>query len=1273
MQRYELTEGSSSKFWDVGVEGCDLTVRFGRIGTKGQSKVKRFPEADGARQERDRLILEKTRKGYRPTTGETDATPAPAAIEVPPEAGPVSASAMPEAVQADRAIFSGTSLPTRTRPGPALDPAADWPAFVAAIRDLLDFAPEGADAEAVALAARLDREPPALDAAQARDWLDLLRAACPTMDQRFWGRKLGPRGPATRAAFMHFARWLVARSGIAPLVSLFDQLRPRPTSKYGTMPASVWDIPNSFGVRSALTAAPDADFDAALAACLRLHAEDPDPHLGFWLTSVLADDRAGADHALRAAAMLDRHGTSRLFVRQGYSAMPFIVDLPPSQAASWQADPMHKAILATRDVTAAEVAATMIAVAHAAGESATTSLVWLLRDAIGVDRTIVAKALLDTGAEEGLMALLPFTGAKLVRDALDAADIAFPDRMLPAYLEAMEGKGQAKGGPAYAPRAIALVGRHGAEAARAWAASGGGKLSGRLDRLLADDRPPAPREAWPSILRDPPWRRGAAARGRIALNLAPIPTPFAHEFDAAEAMDDATYGYRAGFIVEGMDRLVERIRETEAEGEAKYTRPIPPPVTPVSAVGTSPEAALEWLDRRLDRDGFGGFFCYIYDSWFTGVTWQPEPLALILWEKTVPLLALSGVRHDQTAAMVVRFGERALPGLVAIVAAEPEDKLPHVLKVDAAALTPIAARAFHRTKRARPAAVAWLRAHPRTAALRLLPDALGAPGPERDAADAALRFLASEPAGRAAFDAAVAAYAAIDPRVPEAVVSGVDSDPLDQVPVKPPKLPPWLVPAALPRPVLLAGGTLPDAAITAFCEMLAFSSPLTPYAGIAPVRAACTPESLDAFALAVFQSWLAAGANVAGEWAMRTLALIGGDACARDLTRQIRAWGQAGLKPRGKAGIAVLAGIGSDAALMNLSALAEKNPLLQLREAARDAIADAAETRGLDAVELADRLSPDLGLDARGGLDLSFGTRHFRVGFDETLRPWLRNADGQRLPALPRATKTDDPELAKQAAKLWAGLKKDAEDAGRLQISRLETMLATGRRIGPDVFQPFFAGHPLIRHLAGRLVWGLYEDRLATTAPRVAFRLAEDLTATDAEDAGLDLDLAALDGVVGLVHPLHLTPGTLAAWTALFADYEIAQPFPQLAREIYAFTPAEAAASATDRFDGVRVAGRRLRGLRSQGWSSDTASEHVCSVQRPTPLGGADLFAVLRFEDGLWHRSGPEGDEVQTLRALTLTETGWGASTAHRFGDLDPVTASEILRTPSLLAATGGE
>ena len=71
--------------------------------------------------------------------------------------------------------------------------------------------------------------------------------------------------------------------------------------------------------------------------------------------------------------------------------------------------------------------------------------------------------------------------------------------------------------------------------------------------------------------------------------------------------------------------------------------------------------------------------------------------------------------------------------------------------------------------------------------------------------------------------------------------------------------------------------------------------------------------------------------------------------------------------------------------------------------------------------------------------------------------------------------------------------------------------------------------------------------------------------------------------------------------------------------------------------------------------------------------GGAGLTAVLRFEDGFWHSPGRDGDGVQTLRSLSLTEDGWRASPRHRLGDLDPVTASEVLRAPSLLAASGAD
>lgn len=65
MQRLECSDGKSNKFWEVEVVGCDLTVRFGRIGTSGQENTKTFVAPDDAIKERDKLIKEKTRKGYQ--------------------------------------------------------------------------------------------------------------------------------------------------------------------------------------------------------------------------------------------------------------------------------------------------------------------------------------------------------------------------------------------------------------------------------------------------------------------------------------------------------------------------------------------------------------------------------------------------------------------------------------------------------------------------------------------------------------------------------------------------------------------------------------------------------------------------------------------------------------------------------------------------------------------------------------------------------------------------------------------------------------------------------------------------------------------------------------------------------------------------------------------------------------------------------------------------------------------------------------------------------
>src|SRR5205085_1169357 len=64
-RRFEFREGHSSKFWEIEVTGTDHTVRFGRIGTSGQSQTKSFSLEAVAQKDAARLIAEKQHKGYR--------------------------------------------------------------------------------------------------------------------------------------------------------------------------------------------------------------------------------------------------------------------------------------------------------------------------------------------------------------------------------------------------------------------------------------------------------------------------------------------------------------------------------------------------------------------------------------------------------------------------------------------------------------------------------------------------------------------------------------------------------------------------------------------------------------------------------------------------------------------------------------------------------------------------------------------------------------------------------------------------------------------------------------------------------------------------------------------------------------------------------------------------------------------------------------------------------------------------------------------------------
>ena len=64
----ELSEdnGSAHKFYETTVDGTDLTVRYGRIGDRGQIKQSSFTTPEKAKSEASKKIGEKVRKGYAP-------------------------------------------------------------------------------------------------------------------------------------------------------------------------------------------------------------------------------------------------------------------------------------------------------------------------------------------------------------------------------------------------------------------------------------------------------------------------------------------------------------------------------------------------------------------------------------------------------------------------------------------------------------------------------------------------------------------------------------------------------------------------------------------------------------------------------------------------------------------------------------------------------------------------------------------------------------------------------------------------------------------------------------------------------------------------------------------------------------------------------------------------------------------------------------------------------------------------------------------------------
>ena len=595
------------------------------------------------------------------------------------------------------------------------------------------------------------------------------------------------------------------------------------------------------------------------------------------------------------------------------------------------------------------------------------------------------------------------------------------------------------------------------------------------------------------------------------------------------------------------------------------------------------------------------------------------------------------------------FGSTAIPSFMTCLQRDHQRLWIFTLFIGASELAlPMAQRL--QKKMAYKDAVNWLANNPRHAAAGLLPLALGKPCQNREYARQALLLLVKLNQ-RETIEEIAQGYN--QPDILAALATLFDSDPLEDHPAKIAPLPGFYQFTLWRRPRLKSNNLpLPDDAMRHLGTMLSFSRDITAYAGLEIIKDTFTRDSLADFGWDLYTAWTEAGAPAKENWAFTSLGILGDDDTARKLTPLIRAWPGESQHKRAVYGLDVLASIGSDIALMLLNGIAQKIKFAALQEHASDKINMVAKNRGLTMAELEDRLAPDLGLDINGSLTLDFGPRQFTVGFDETLKPMVRDANGKVLKDLPKPNQSDDKTLATDAVNLFKQLKKDVRAIASQQIDRLEQAMCQRRRWTTEQFRLFMVEHPLVRHLTRRLLWGVYTEENTLIA---CFRVAEDSTYSDMQDELFTLPA----GNIGIPHMLEIPPESAAAFRQIYADYELLPPFQQLDRGSYRLADNEQNTHELTRWSGRLCQAGRIVGLVRRGWQRLEESGSVYAMRKSTPYGDLELetehFSLIYGETGY-------GDllPVESVK-ITSPDDRYGKQPLLTFSMLDDITASELI------------
>ena len=418
----------------------------------------------------------------------------------------------------------------------------------------------------------------------------------------------------------------------------------------------------------------------------------------------------------------------------------------------------------------------------------------------------------------------------------------------------------------------------------------------------------------------------------------------------------------------------------------------------------------------------------------------------------------------------------------------------------------------------------------------------------------------------------------------------------------------WLKEDELPELKMLDGTPLDLDLVRFLLHRQAGQSEAVPDAEAAPLYTLIDRRTSGDFALKLLDAFFESERGKPDAWALIAGGMLGDNRAITMLASKIRGWADGFNQKLGEFGIEALALNGTPAALMAVSAIAEKykdNPRKKynvIGTAAQEALELAAKRMGISMDELGDRIVPTLGFEPGRPRIVEAGGRTIEATIGLDFKLSMKDAKtGKKAVSIPKAA---PPEVQAE----FKGLGKLLVEAAKSQSARLEALMVRQHRWPAARWDEVFLRHPLLFPFAVRLAWGMYDENGKVLA---TFRALPDRTLTDAHDEPVELHQSRS---IGIVHPLDLTPEQIEAWRTHLGDYEIAPPFLQIERPLVTVPDKLRGETKYAKLKGTQMNAMSFRSkVERSGWTRGAVGDGgmVGSYRKRFSSSGIDAFVVI--------------------------------------------------------------